>query len=78
MTSARTPYVPALGYASLMTILAVITAFVPQFQQKTCPGDTSRSCPSISHLLQMYAAMTPAASGSTPRRTARLPGALPN
>ncbi len=61
MTTAATPYGPVLGYAPLMTILAVIMAFAPQFQQKTCPGDTSRSCPSISHLLQMYAAMTPAA-----------------
>lgn len=77
MTPAWTPY-GALGYAPLMTILAVIMACAPQFQQKTCPGDTSRSCPSISHLLQMYAATTPAAPGSTPRRAARLPGPLPN
>jgi hypothetical protein len=32
----------------------------------TRPGDTSRSCPSISQLLQLYAAMMRAARGSDP------------
>jgi len=61
-----------------VTILAVTVASLSQFQQLTRPGENSRSCPSISQLLQVYAAKTRDTRSSNPWRPAWWAGAVPN